>query len=114
MNKEIIYDALRELSLKINDETNNCLNILLSHAGVSHDISDPKELQVKLIENGYDIVYYTFQGSPQKKLIALTDIKNKFIIGYLIDIIIEGTKIKVIKELVNSKSKFKKIIMQSG
>lgn len=66
------------------------------------------KMQIELAKNGYDIVMCKFKNNNTKTFVYLSDIKNKFIKGYLIEIDLDNGKIK--RDLIKSKVKFESII----
>ncbi|MFW6007655.1 MAG: hypothetical protein ACOCP8_00200 [archaeon] len=108
MNKEM-QDVINAISIEFNKEIDKTIDILLRKAKIKRRGSQ-KDIQVNLIENGYDLVQYAFKKNPLKRLIALTNIGNKFIEGYLVEYDVKDGKL--IKKLIKHKSQFEKIIKE--
>lgn len=108
MNKNI-ENVIVEVSRTFNHEIDKTIGILLKKAKVKNT-DNRKDIQVNLIENGYDLIQYNFKSDPFKTLVALTDIGGKFIKGYLIKFDIENQIIN--KKLIKYKSQFEQIIKE--
>ena len=81
---------------------------------VVEETKDPKVLQTKLAENGYDLAYYKFQGQPNKCFIVLTNLNGEFVKGYFINLIMEDKGFNIEKELVKSKIRYKEIMGEAN
>ena len=107
-------DKLEELAQQCvelyNQKIDEAIDVLLCMAGVT-ERKDLKKLQIDLANNGYDLVVCNFEKNKSKTFVYLTNIKNKFIKGYLIEFDFEKGKIN--KELIKSKVKFEKIIKEN-
>lgn len=101
---------IQELAGKFNDEVENSFRALLGIAKCPV-YSDFKKMQVKLIENGYDIVECAFEFNPFKRFIYLTDIKNKFKTGFLVELDI--TSHEITRKRIRSKQEYERIIKSS-
>ena len=93
-----------------NLEIDKSIDALLCFGGCL-ERDDPHKMQIELAQNGYDLVMCKFKNNQSKTFIYLTDIKNKFIKGYLVEIDFENGKIK--RDLIKSKVKFESIIKNS-
>lgn len=101
---------IQELAAKFNDEVEVSFRALLGIAKCPV-YDDLKKMQVKLIENGYDIIECAFEFNPFKRFIYLTDLKNKFKTGFLVEFDIE--KQTIIRKRIRSKQEYEKIIKSS-
>ena len=90
-----------------NVEVDKSIEALLCFGGCT-ERDDIHNMQIQLANNGYDIVMCKFKNNVAKTFVYLTDIKNKFIKGYLVEIDFNNGKIN--RELVKSKIKFESII----
>jgi len=103
-----IRQLIQELATKFNTEVETSFRALLGIARCPTYDNDFKKIQVKLIEKGYDIVECAFENNPFKRFIYLTDIKNKFKTGFLVELDMDNYK--VIRKRVRSKQEYEKII----
>lgn len=90
-----------------NHEVENAFEALLCFGGCL-ERKDAKKIQIELANNGYDIVMCNFKNDNYKTFIYLTDLKNKFIKGYLVEFNFDTGKIS--RELIKGKVRFENII----
>lgn len=102
---------IQELANQFNTEVETSFRALLGIAKCPAT-NDLKKMQVNLIENGYDIVECAFEFNPFKRFIYLTDIKNKFKTGFLVEL--DMNNYKVIRKRIRSKQEYEKIIKSAG
>jgi glutaredoxin-related protein len=76
-----INDAINQITVEFNSEVENSIKALLGIAKCPA-CDDRKKMQVKLIENGYDIVDCKFKSNALKEFIYLTDLRNAFKVGF--------------------------------
>lgn len=99
---------IQELAVKFNTEVEESFKALLGIARCPTYDNDFKKIQVKLIENGYDIVECAFENNPFKRFIYLTDIKNKFKTGFLVEL--DMTNYIITRKRVRGKQEYERII----
>lgn len=99
-------ELINELTNSFNLEVENSFKALLGIAKCSYQ-QDFDKIHIKLIENGYDIVDCKFQNQQFKRFIYLTDLRNKFVTGFLIKL---NENYEVKRQRVRSQKVYEKII----
>lgn len=98
---------INEITELFYNEVEMSIDILLNMAKCKERY-DAKKLQIELLEKGYDLTTISFKNNPTKKFVYLSNIKGKFIKGYLIELNFETYKIE--RSLIKSRKKFEEII----
>lgn len=102
-----LQEVIQELAGRFNKEVEDSFRALLGIAKCPAG-EDLKKMQIQLIENGYDIVECAFEMNPFKRFIYLTNIKNKFITGFLVEL--DMASYTITRKRISSKQAYERII----